>query len=210
MALFSPYLLGGTISLYVGFKTYKSYYSNDFEYLIDDEENISQQDLNSEIQEHQEKNENNICNETNQDINDCEDSNIKEIVRKEEKNNILEPLEPLESLKPKQENKITIVVCEEEDVVVEEDVVLEEDKVILDISHGEKNEKTIQEEIINTILQLEEAYVTLVQNYNEGIEYLGERIGDRVDFETSLRRIRKYVKNMHTFARRKIRVYTEL
>ena len=72
MALFSPYLLGGTISLYVGFKTYKSYYSNDFEYLIDDdEENISHKYLNSDIQEHQGK------NEDNKDINDSNDD-IKE------------------------------------------------------------------------------------------------------------------------------------
>lgn len=145
MALISPYLLGGTISLYLGFKTYKSYYSNDFEYLIDDEETISQQDLNSEIQEHQEKNENNICNETEQDINYCGESNIKEIVQKEEKIINIEPL------KPKHKNKINILVCEEKKNIMEEEV-LEEDKVILEISDGEKNEKPIQEEIINTIL----------------------------------------------------------
>ena len=84
---------------------------------------------------------------------------------------------------------------------------------LVDIAPDDRYDETtnrLLKKIINTILQLEEAYVTLVQNYNEGIEYLGERIGDRVDFETSLRRIRKYAKNMHTFARRKIRVYTEL
>ena len=145
MALISPYLLGGTISLYLGFKTYKSYYSNDFEYLIDDEETISQQDLNSEIQEHQEKNENNICNETEQDINYCGESNIKEIVQKEEKIINIEPLNP------KHKNKNNILVCEEKKIIMEEEV-LEEDKVILEISDGEKNEKPIQEEIINTIL----------------------------------------------------------
>ena len=129
MALISPYLLGGTISLYVGFKTYKSYYSNDFEYLIDDEETISQQDLNSEIQEHQEKNENNICNETEQDINYCGESNIKEIVQKEEKIINIEPLNP------KHKNKNNILVCEEKKIIMEEEV-LEEDKVILEISDG--------------------------------------------------------------------------
>lgn len=64
--------------------------------------------------------------------------------------------------------------------------------------------------IMNTIAHLEEAYVTLVKHYNEGIRAGVDTVPDRVDFETSLRRIRKYVKNMHTFARRKIRVYTEV
>ena len=37
MAFFSPYLFTGTISLYLGYRTYKSYYSPDFEYLIDND-----------------------------------------------------------------------------------------------------------------------------------------------------------------------------
>ncbi len=63
------------------------------------------------------------------------------------------------------------------------------------------------QKIIDTIVHLEEAYNNLVTAYNKGIDL--QTIQDRVDFETSLRRIRKYVKNMHTFARRKVRVYTE-
>ena len=37
MAFFSPYLFTGTISLYLGYKTYKSYYSPEFEYLVDND-----------------------------------------------------------------------------------------------------------------------------------------------------------------------------
>ena len=82
---------------------------------------------------------------------------------------------------------------------------------LVDIAPDNKYDETtnrLLNKIMNTIAHLEEAYITLVQHYNEGIDL--ETVQDRVDFETSLRRIRKYVKNMHTFARRKIRVYTEV
>jgi len=72
----------------------------------------------------------------------------------------------------------------------------------------DENTNKLLTKIMNTIIHLEEAYIMLVKHYNQAI--LLQRIQDRVDFETSLRRIRKYVKNMHTFARRKIRVFTEL
>ena len=167
MSLFAPYLFSGSVSLYVGYKMYNSYYNQPFQYLeiADEKDNIEnnneeknkENNLNKNTIDYSEDEEEIIYgfenNKSNIIINyDNDDINNVDI-------NIIEASEPEEEIEfgfpedieiKKFSNKIVDSIIEKarKEKIFEEDKAVNFNDNVNESLEGIKNELSISEEIL--------------------------------------------------------------